>query len=89
MLSIVETAASVDGSVIGLWAAGEAEDVFVLYHVPTGESWPRLRDDEVSITPSAREKWYSRYALLKANHPDLPLPNYFVPPIPDEWTKRE
>ncbi len=69
------TAASADMSVVGLWA--ETADVFILYHIPSGESWPRLRDDEVSYTPEVRQKWHSRYLLLRASSHALPVPSYF------------
>ena len=66
----VSTAASSDGSVLGLWAEGEADGdfpTFVLLHLPSWESWPRLRDN----------KWLNRYSLLLSEHRDLPVPTYF------------
>lgn len=71
----VHTAASTDKSVVGLWADGT--DVFILYHIPSRESWPQLRDDEVSYTPSVEEKWHARYLTLRRSHPELPVPSCF------------
>lgn len=68
----IYTATSADKSVVGLWA--DTAEVLVLYHLPSGESWPRLRDNEVAHTPEVLENWYSRYQALRANSPSLPVP---------------
>lgn len=71
----VHTTASADQAVLAFWA--EDTDLFILYHVPSGESWPRLRDDEVSYAPSVVAKWHARYLVVRGNNPKLPVPMYF------------
>ncbi len=68
----IYTATSADRSVVGLWA--DRAELLVLYHVPSGESWPRLRDDEVPSAPEVLEKWHSRYQALRASSQSLPAP---------------
>lgn len=51
--------------------------VLVIFDLESGESWPRLRDDEVSHDPAVKAKWQRRYASLLADNPDLPRPHYF------------
>lgn len=75
------TASSKDGAVVGLWAKENATGdfpVFILFHLPSGESWPRLRSDEVSYDASVRAKWLERYLSLRRDSPDLPAPTYFT-----------
>lgn len=48
------------------------EGLFVIFDMRSGESWPRLRDDEVSYDPQVTQKWISRYRLLILENPDLP-----------------
>jgi hypothetical protein len=69
----VQTGASADKSVVGLWS-----DTFelILYDLGSGESWPRLRDDEVSYHPTVQRKWSQRYRLLKESC-ELPHIAYF------------
>ena len=70
----VHQGVSADGSVVGIWSPASASDVFVLYHRPSGESWPGLRDDESRSMPEVMSKWRARYALLRQRHPELPTP---------------
>ena len=69
------TGSSADGSVVAVWSSSTARglDSFViLYHLPSGESWPRLRDDETASQPAVQAKWRARYALLRQRYGALP-----------------
>ena len=67
----IRTASSPDGSIVAVWAPGE---LTILYHRPSGESWPRLRDDETSRMPAVRAKWRARFDLIRRQHAGIPLP---------------
>jgi hypothetical protein len=51
-----------------LWTEG----LYIIWDQGSGESWPRLRDDEVSYEPSVQQKWADRYTRLKRENPILP-----------------
>jgi hypothetical protein len=51
-----------------LWTKG----LYVIWDKSSGESWPRLRDDEVSYRPLVQQKWQNRYTRLKLENPTLP-----------------
>jgi len=71
---------SSDGSLIGLHSSepeGEDMIVFIIVDLESGESWPRLRDDEVSYAAHVQRKWNERYSKLKMDNPTLPRPTYF------------
>lgn len=70
----VQTGASADKTVVGLWSNNAFE--LILYDLGSGESWPRLRDDEVSYYPAVQQKWSQRYKLLKESC-ELPHIAYF------------
>lgn len=55
----IRKASSPDGSIDALWSEGEFT---ILYHRPSGESWPRLLAHETSLQPSVRAKWRARVA---------------------------
>lgn len=50
----------------------EGDGFFIMWDATSGESWPRLRDDEASSNPVVLKKWTDRYKRLKAVNPDLP-----------------
>ena len=70
----VHQGVSADGSVVGIWSPASARDLIVLFHLPSGESWPGLRDDESLMMPEVKDKWRARYALLRQRYPELPTP---------------
>jgi hypothetical protein len=70
----VQTGASADKSVVGLWSHDAVE--LILYDLGSGESWPRLRDDEVSYQTAVQRKWSQRYKKLKETC-ELPPIKYF------------
>jgi hypothetical protein len=49
----------------------------LIFDAGSGESWPRLRDDETDWKPGVMDKWRERYRRLKAENPDLPTPDRF------------
>jgi hypothetical protein len=49
----------------------------LIYDAESGESWPRLRDDETEDMPGVLAKWRARYRRLKAANPGLPAPEPF------------
>jgi hypothetical protein len=51
--------------------------LFLMFDPASGESWPRLRDDETTATPGVLDRWRDRYRRLKAEHPVLPSPSCF------------
>jgi hypothetical protein len=51
-----------------LWTKG----LYIIWDAESGESWPRLRDDEVSYESSVKQKWLERYTRLKLENPTLP-----------------
>jgi hypothetical protein len=58
-----------------LWDNG----LFIIFDKESGESWPRLRDDEVSYEPDVKRKWGSRYNRLIAENPSLAqIPHYLA-----------
>jgi hypothetical protein len=68
------TASSPDGSIDAVWAPGE---ITILYHRPSGESWPRLRDDETSDMPAVRANWRARFDLIRQT--GIPVPPELIP----------
>ena len=75
---VVHTATSADNSVVGLWVVGSEDDTFVMFHVSSGESWPRCRDDEASHAPPVKTKWNERYRLLRRADPALSIMRNFA-----------
>lgn len=70
-----KSAMTTDASLYAAWpnSSSKSDDVpIIVFHLPTGESWPRLRDDEVSYTSSVQIKWRDRLAQLKRECPMLP-----------------
>ena len=59
-----------------LWGKG----VFIIFDVAGGESWSRLRDDEISYDLVVLQKWVDRYNRLVIENPSLPH-NYLYRPI--------
>jgi hypothetical protein len=49
----------------------------LIFDAGSGESWPRLRDNETNSHPGVMDKWRDRYRRLKAENPDLPTPDGF------------
>lgn len=72
-----------DGSLVGLHRTPTTSSdclVFIMIDVESGESWPRLGDDESSSDPAVIAKWRRRYSRLKARNRDLPCATYFETP---------
>ena len=66
----IRTASSPDGSIDALWS----KEFTILYHRPSGESWPRLLYDETSNQPAVRAKWRTRFGLIRERHAEIPVP---------------
>lgn len=54
-------------------------ELVIMQDFESGESWPRLRDDEVSYYEPVREKWRGIFERLRHENPNLPMPDYFNP----------
>lgn len=66
----IRTASLPGGSIVAVWS----HEFTILYHDPSGESWPRLLDHETSWQPAARAKWRARFALIRQRHGEIPFP---------------
>jgi hypothetical protein len=57
---------------------GVVEDgrLIIIQDFQAGESWPRLRDDEISYSPDVVAKWRAVFKRLRAENADLRVP-YF------------
>lgn len=69
-----KSALSSDASLYAVWPSSASRRVdgpIIMFHLPTGESWPRHRGDEASYTASVRHKWGDRLALLQKECPPL------------------
>lgn len=51
----------------------------LIYDAESGESWPRVREDETRQMPHVQTKWRERYRRLKAEFPELPAPRHSTP----------
>lgn len=45
-----------------------------IYNFNSGESWPRLRNNESSIDINVKRKWRGIFERLKSENPDLRMP---------------
>jgi hypothetical protein len=52
-------------------------DWYIIFDKESGESWPRLREDDSPNDLAVKQKWLSRFRRLKAENPRLPVPSYF------------
>lgn len=52
--------------------AKEHSGLFLMFDDASGESWPRLRDDETPDDPEVIEKWSARFRQLKNENPEIP-----------------
>jgi|GraSoiStandDraft_4_1057263.scaffolds.fasta_scaffold221497_2 hypothetical protein len=53
--------------------------IVIMQDFAVGESWPRLRDNEVSTDESVKQKWERVFDRLRRENPQLPKPEYFKP----------
>ena len=51
--------------------------VVILHDFAKGESWPRLRGDEVSYMPSVQSKWQDYFDRLQRENPGVSTPSDF------------
>ena len=54
-------------------------EIIIMQDFKSGESWPRLRGNEVSTDESVRQKWRGIFGKLQRENPQLPKPQYFNP----------
>ena len=54
----------------------ENGELVIIQDFQTGESWPRLRDDEVSYDPAVQAKWRATFKRLKAENAALRASGY-------------
>ena len=66
------------GSLIGVVDTTQTpHELVILHDFGSGESWPRLRDDEVSYDEAVRKKWRDLFDQLQSENPKLSRPKYF------------
>ena len=66
------------GSLIGVVDTTETpHELVILHDFGSGESWPRLRDTEVSYDEAVRKKWRNLFDELQRENPELNRPEYF------------
>lgn len=53
------------------------QELVIMQDFKSGESWPRLRDTEVSYDLDVQEKWRGIFERLRRENPLLPIPKYF------------
>jgi hypothetical protein len=49
----------------------------LMYDAESGESWPRVREDETRTDVSVRQKWRSRYQRVRSENPEMGIPPGF------------
>jgi hypothetical protein len=74
----VHRGTSADGSIVAIWWPADGSGDIVLFHRPSGESFPRLADTDTLLYRDVGFKWRARYALLRDSHPELPPPEKVV-----------
>ena len=66
------------GSLVGVVDTTQTpHELVILHDFRSGESWPRLRDDEVSYDAAVRKKWRDLFDQLQSENPELKRPEYF------------
>ena len=66
------------GSLVGVVDTSQTpHELVILHDFGSGESWPRLRDFEVSYDDAVRKKWRGLFDQLKSENPELNRPKYF------------
>ena len=66
------------GSLVGVVDTSQTtHELVILHDFGSGESWPRLRDDEVSYNEAVRKKWRDLFDQLQSENPELNRPEYF------------
>jgi hypothetical protein len=53
--------------------------VVIMQDFNSGESWPRLRDNEVAREEFVKRKWQGVFDRLRRENPQLPTPEYLHP----------
>jgi hypothetical protein len=74
----VHRGTSADGSIVAIWWPADGSGDVVLFHRPSGESFPRLADTDTLLYRDVGLKWRARYTLLRDVHPELPPPEKVV-----------
>jgi hypothetical protein len=53
--------------------------IVIMQDFNSGESWPRLRDNEVDTQEFVKQKWQGIFERLRRENPQLPKPEYLNP----------
>ena len=53
--------------------------IVIMQDFNSGESWPRLRDDEMPTQEFVKQKWQRIFERLRLENPQLPKPEYLNP----------
>jgi hypothetical protein len=74
-----DTVTAEDNNLVGVVQISESgeRDLVILHDFATGESWPRLRDNEVSYAPSVKKKWRRSFDRIQQENPTLRRPSDF------------
>ncbi|MGB8703208.1 MAG: hypothetical protein WCD18_27630, partial [Thermosynechococcaceae cyanobacterium] len=68
------------GALVGVIETTRAQPELVLIQdFKSGESWPRLRDNEVSYEEPVQRKWKDIFERLRRENLQIPTPDYFKP----------
>jgi hypothetical protein len=54
-------------------------EIVIMQDFNSGESWPRLRENEVAREEFVKRKWQGVYERLRRENPQLPKPEYLNP----------
>ena len=54
-------------------------EIVIMQDFNSGESWPRLRENEVAREEFVKRKWQGVYERLRRENPQLPEPEYLNP----------
>ena len=69
------------GAIVGILDVSafslKSHKLIAIYDTRINESWPRLRDDEVSHAPEVEKKWQTIFKQLQKENPNIPVPDYF------------
>jgi hypothetical protein len=68
-----------NSNLVGLVEVSDSGDreLVLVHDFATGESWPRLRDNEAKNEPSVQRKWQDYFDRLQRENPTLPRSGYF------------
>lgn len=68
------------GALVGvIETSAPLPELVIMQDFKSGESWPRLRENELSYAEPVQRKWKDIFERLRRENPQLPTPDYFNP----------